>query len=222
LERIVKKVRVLLAEDHAVVRESISNFLDQQEDICVVGQARDGEEAIDMTLKLQPDVVVMDISMPKLSGIEATRKIKEVRPTTAVLILTAYDYDQYIFPLLEAGACGYLLKEVRTQELVEAIKAVNRGESVLHPTVAHKVVERFRQLGSGGKTQTLLTNREIDILQAAARGMSNKDIATEFSLSVRTVEAHVTSILNKLGVGSRTEAIIRALKNGWLVLDDMS
>jgi NarL family two-component system response regulator LiaR len=218
----VKSLRVLLAEDHAVVRESISNFLDQQIDISVVGQASDGEEAVDLTLKLKPDVVVMDISMPKLSGIEATRKIKARRPTTAILILTAYDYDQYIFSLLEAGACGYLLKEVSSQELVEAIRAVNRGESVLHPAVAHKVVERFRQLGSHGKSQALLTTREIDILQAAARGMSNKDIAAEFSLSVRTVEAHFTTIMNKLGVCCRTEAIVRALKNGWLVLDDVA
>ena len=217
----MKMVRVLLAEDHVVVRESLTQLLECESDLSVVGQAGDGEEAVELARQLKPDVVVMDIAMPKLNGIDATRLIKADSPSTAVLILTAYDYDQYIFPLLEAGACGYLLKDVSGRELIEAIRAVNRGESVLHPAVAHKVVERFRQLGSKTRTTELLTEREMAVLKAAARGMSNKDIAEELCLSVRTVEAHLTTILNKLGVGSRTEAVIRALKSGWLVLDDV-
>lgn len=217
----MKKVRVLLAEDHVVVRESICQFLDRESDLSVVGQAGDGEEAVELARQLKPDVVVMDIAMPKLSGIDATRLIKTHSPSTAVLILTAYDYEQYIFPLLEAGACGYLLKEVSGQELVEAIRAVHKGESVLHPAIARKVVERFRQLGPKGKVPDLLTKREMEVLKAAAKGMSNKDIAEELCLSVRTVEAHLTTILNKLGVGSRTEAVIRALKSGWLALDEV-
>lgn len=217
----MKKVRVLLAEDHVVVRESICQFLDRESDLSVVGQAGDGEEAVELTRQLKPDVVVMDIAMPKLNGIDATRLIKTHSPSTAVLILTAYDYEQYIFPLLEAGACGYLLKEVSGQELIEAIRAVHKGESVLHPTIARKVVERFRKLSPKGKIPDLLTKREMEVLKAAAQGMSNKDIAEELCLSVRTVEAHLTTILNKLGVGSRTEAVIRALKNGWLILDEV-
>ena len=217
----MKKVRVLLAEDHEVVRESICQFLDRESDLSVVGQAGDGEEAVELARQLKPDVVVMDIAMPKLSGIDATRLIKTHSPSTAVLILTAYDYEQYIFPLLEAGACGYLLKEVSGQELIEAIRAVYKGESVLHPTIARKVVERFKQLSPKGKTPDLLTKREMEVLKAAAKGMSNKDIAEELYLSVRTVEAHLTTILNKLGVGSRTEAVIRALKSGWLALDEV-
>lgn len=218
----MKEVRVLLVEDHVVVREGISQFLKGESDLTVVGEAGDGEEAVELTQRLKPDVVVMDIAMPKLSGIEATKLIKSHNPSTAVLILTAYDYDQYIFSLLEAGACGYLLKEVSGQELVEAIHTVHRGESVLHPTVARKVVERFRHLGKAeAGASTLLTEREIAILKAAATGMSNKDIAESLYLSVRTVEAYLGNIFNKLGVGSRTEAVIRALKNGWLVLDDV-
>lgn len=218
----MKKVRVLLAEDHAVVRESICQLLERESDLAVVGQAGDGKEAVELTRRLRPDVVVMDIAMPELSGIEATKLIKTNNPSTAVLILTAYDYDQYIFPLLEAGACGYLLKEVSGRELVEAIRAVHKGESVLHPVVARKVVERFRRLGKAeGRVSDLLTEREIAILKAAARGISNKEIAEELCLSVRTVEAHLGTIFNKLGVGCRTEAVIHALKNGWLLLEDI-
>jgi len=219
----VKKTRVLLAEDHVVVRESICQFLERERDLTVVGQASDGEEAVELTRQLKPDVVVMDVAMPKLNGIEATKLIKTYSPSTAVLVLTAYDYDQYIFALLDAGACGYLLKDVSGRELVEAIRAVHKGDSVLHPAVARKVVERFRNLGKPtGRASDLLTEREIDVLKAAAKGMSNKDIAEQLSLSVRTVEAHLGTIFNKLGVGSRTEAIIHALKNGWLALNDIS
>ena len=219
----MKKTRVLLAEDHVVVRESICQFLERERDLTVVGQASDGEEAVELTRQLKPDVVVMDVAMPKLNGIEATKLIKTYSPSTAVLVLTAYDYDQYIFALLDAGACGYLLKDVSGRELVEAIRAVHKGDSVLHPAVARKVVERFRNLGKPtGRASDLLTEREIDVLKAAAKGMSNKDIAEQLSLSVRTVEAHLGTIFNKLGVGSRTEAIIHALKNGWLALNDIS
>lgn len=218
----MKKVRVLLAEDHVVVRESICQLLERESDLTVVGQAGDGEEAVELTRQLRPDVVVMDIAMPKLSGIEATRLIKTHNPSTVVLVLTAYDYDQYIFPLLEAGACGYLLKEISGRELVEAIRAVYKGESVLHPAVARKVLERFRHLGKPeGRGFELLTEREIAVLKAAAKGMPNKDIAEELCLSVRTVEAHLGTIFNKLGVGSRTEAVIHALKDGWLALEDI-
>jgi len=219
----MKKTRVLLAEDHVVVRESICQFLERERDLTVVGQASDGEEAVELTRQLRPDVVVMDVAMPKLNGIEATKLIKTYNPSTAVLVLSAYDYDQYIFALLDAGACGYLLKDVSGRELIEAIRAVHKGDSVLHPAVARKVVERFRHLGKPtGSASDLLTEREIDVLKAAARGMSNKDIAKQLSLSVRTVEAHLGTIFNKLGVGSRTEAIIHALKNGWLALNDIS
>jgi DNA-binding NarL/FixJ family response regulator len=219
----MEKIRVLLAEDHIVVREGTRELLRREQDMEVVGEAGDGEEAIDLATKLQPDVVVMDIAMPKVNGIEATKRIKELYPSTAVLILTAYDNEQYIFALLEAGAAGYLLKNVRRSELIDAVRAVYAGESVLHPVVAHKVLQRFRGGGGGGGDQggrDILSEREMEVLRLASKGISNKDIAKELVLSVRTVQAHLSNIFNKLGVGSRTEAVLYALRRGWLSLEE--
>jgi len=214
----MNKIRVLLAEDHVVVRQSIRQFLERERDLEVVGEAGDGEEAVQLTAQLKPDIIVMDVAMPNVNGIEATRRIKELCPATAVLALTAYDYEQYIFALLEAGAAGYLLKDVSGQELIDAIRAIHRGDSVLHPAVARKVVARFRQPGIKHDEEgeiSLLTEREIEVLKRAAKGMRNREIADELFLSVRTVEAHLSSIFNKLGVGSRTEAVVYCLKRGW-------
>jgi len=214
-------IRILLAEDHVVVRESIRQFLDREPGLEVVGEASDGEEAVQLTAKLKPDVVVMDVAMPKVNGIEATKRIKTLHPATAVLALTAYDYDQYIFALLDVGAAGYLLKDVSTRELTDAIRAVHRGDCVLHPAVARKVLMRFRGTPSEHEVLGLLTEREAKVLKMAATGMYNKDIAEQLSLSTRTVEAHFGSIFNKLGVGSRTEAVVYALKRGWFSLEDL-
>ena len=221
----MKKITILLAENHVVVRESIRRFLEREANFEVVGEAGDGEEAVKMVSQLKPDVIVMDISMPKLNGIEATKQIKALQPSAVVLILTAYDYEQYIFPLLEAGAAGYLLKDVSSRELVSAIQTVYKGEAVLHPAVARKVMERLRQTKvepTGERALDLLTEREITILKMAARGMSNSDIAQELHLSVRTIESHLGSIFNKLGVGSRTEAVIQAMKKGWFTLEELA
>lgn len=221
----MKKITILLAENHVVVRESIRRFLEREANFEVVGEAGDGEEAVQMASQLKPDVIVMDISMPKLNGIEATKQIKALQPSAVILILTAYDYEQYIFPLLEAGAAGYLLKDVSSRELVSAIQTVHKGEAVLHPAVARKVMERLRQTkveSTGERALDLLTEREITILKMAARGMSNSDIAQELHLSVRTIESHLGSIFNKLGVGSRTEAVIQAMKKGWFTLEELA
>jgi len=221
----MKKITILLAENHVVVREGIRRFLEREANFEVVGEAGDGEEAVQMASQLKPDVIVMDISMPKLNGIEATKQIKVLQPSAVVLILTAYDYEQYIFPLLEAGAAGYLLKDVSSRELVSAIQTVHKGEAVLHPAVARKVMERLRQTKvepTGERALDLLTKREITILKMAARGMSNSDMAQELHLSVRTIESHLGSIFNKLGVGSRTEAVIQAMKKGWFTLEELA
>ncbi len=221
----MKKITILLAEDHVVVRESIRRFLEREAKFEVIGEAGDGEEAVQMAKRLKPDVIVIDISMPKLNGIEATKQIKALQPSAVILILTAYDYEQYIFPLLEAGAAGYLLKDVSSRELVNAIETVYRGEAVLHPVVARKVMERLRQTRvepSEGHALDLLTERETSILKMAAKGMSNSDIAEELHLSVRTVESHLGTIFNKLGVGSRTEAVIQAMKKGWFTLEELA
>jgi NarL family two-component system response regulator LiaR len=218
------KITILLAEDHVVVRESIRQLLEREAGFEVIGEASDGEEAVDMARRLKPDVIIMDISMPNLNGIEATRQIKALHPPAAILILTAYDYEQYIFPLLEAGAAGYLLKDVGSRELIEAIQTVHRGEAVLHPTVARKVMERLRQPKTeptGERVSDLLTKRETIILKMAAKGLSNIEIGKGLHLSVRTIESHLGSIFNKLGVGSRTEAVIKAMKKGWFTLEEL-
>lgn len=218
-----KPITILLAEDHVVVRESIRQSLERESNLEVVGEANDGEEAVRMAKQLKPDIIIMDISMPKLNGIEATRQIKAFQPSVIVLVLTAYDYEQYIFPLLEAGAAGYLLKDVSSRELINAINTVYRGEAVLHPAVARKILGRLRGAKGGGEEASeLLTEREITILRMAARGMSNNAIAEELHLSVRTIESHLGVIFNKLGVGSRTEAVIQAVVKGWLKLDELS
>jgi len=217
-------IRVLLAEDHVVVREGTRELVDRERDMEVVGEAGDGAEAIELTGELRPDVVIMDISMPKVNGIEATKRIKELHPTTAVLILTAYDNEQYIFALLEAGAAGYLLKNVRRDELIDAIRAVHNGEPVLHPQIARKVVQRFRERrgppAAEEPVRDPLSEREMEVLRLAGKGISNKDIASQLSLSIRTVQAHLGNIFSKLGVGSRTEAVLFALRKGWLTLDE--
>ena len=217
------KIRVLLAEDHVIVREGTRELVQHEPDMEVVGEASDGEEAIQLAAKLRPDVVIMDIAMPKLNGIEATKQIKELYPATAVLVLTAYDDDQYIFALLEAGAAGYLLKNVRGRELIDAIRAVYAGESVLHPAITRKVIESFLPAGKPAERRIAepLSEREMEVIKLAGRGMSNKDIAEELSLSVRTVQSHLGNIFNKLGVGSRTEAVLYALKKGWVALEDL-
>jgi NarL family two-component system response regulator LiaR len=218
-----KKIRVILADDHDLVREGTRNLLEAEPDIEVVGEASDGEEAVELATKLRPNVVLMDIAMPKVNGIEATQRIKASHSTAAVLILTAYENDQYILALLDAGAAGYLLKNVRGSDLVNAIRAVYAGEAVLHPVIAQKVFARLAASGkeAGGATPPQdLSEREMEILKLAARGMTNRDIAEQLNLSRRTIQAHLGNIFLKMDVGSRTEAVLEALKRGWFTLDD--
>lgn len=218
------KIKILIADDHAVVREGTRRVLEQEPDLDVIGEAGDGEEAVELTTSLKPDVAIIDISMPKMDGIEATRRIKATCPSVNVLILTAYDDDQFIFSLLEAGAAGYLLKTVRSRELVDAVRAVYSGESVLHPSVARKVLNRF--VSASGKAEgkepsSILSEREMEVLKLAAKGLSNQDIADKLCLSIRTVQGHLGHIFNKLQVSSRTEAVVRAMKEGWVTLEDV-
>ena len=219
----MSRIRILLADDHVLLREGTRELLEREEDLRVVAEAGDGEEAVRLTASQRPDVAIVDIAMPKLNGIEVTKQIKALCPATAVLILTAYDDDQYVFALLEAGAAGYLLKNVRRRDLIEAVRAVNAGESVLHPVIARKVIDRFAHL-SGKPTEESaldqLSERELEVLKLAAKGMSNKDIAQHLTLSVRTVQAHLSAVFSKMQVGSRTEAVVQALQQGWLTLKD--
>ena len=218
------KIRIIIADDHVVVREGTRELLRNEVDLDVVGEAGDGEEAVRLVKELKPDVVIMDVAMPRLNGIEATKQIKAILPSTAVLVLTAYEYDQYVFALLEAGAAGYLLKDVPGQTVIEAVRAVHAGESVLHPVVARKALARFVRTTDKADAPRgqLITDRELEVLRRAATGGGNKEIANELSLSVRTVQAHLRNVFYKLNVGSRTEAVIVGLRNGLLTLEDIA
>ena len=218
------KIRILIADDHVVVREGTRQILEHEDDLEVVAEASDGEQAVRLAGNKKPDVAIIDIAMPKVDGIEATKQIKALYPATAVLILSAYDDDQFVFSLVEAGAAGYLLKSIRGRELVDAVRAVFNGESVLHPTIARKVLNRLAPVSGetkGHKLLDVLSEREIEVLRLATRGLSNQSIANELCLSLRTVQAHLGHIFNKMQVSSRTEAVVRALKEGWITLDDI-
>jgi DNA-binding NarL/FixJ family response regulator len=213
-------IRVILADDHAVVRKGIREFLEEEGDIIVVAEAGDGEQATTLVATHKPNVAVLDIQMPGLSGIEATRRIRAQFPDVHVLILTAYDDDPYIFALLQAGASGYILKTADSSELVRAVRAVHRGESALDPAVAQKVVQQLtsgRPLGAGGGVEAL-TDREVEVLRLAAKGLTNKAIGQALAISDRTVQGHLANVYGKLHVNSRTEAVTEALKQGWITI----
>lgn len=219
--RNTQPIRVVLADDHAVVRKGIREFLEETSDIRVVAEAANGAEAVALVAEHAPDVAVLDVQMPGLTGIEATRRIKAEFPAVRVLILTAYDDDPYIFALLQAGASGYVLKTADSGELVNAVRTVSRGESALDPAVAQKVVQLLtsgRPLGAQAAAEPL-TEREIEVLHLAAKGLTNKAIGQALAISDRTVQGHLANIYGKLGAGSRTEAVTEALKQGWIVLE---
>jgi len=219
----MEPITVVLADDHSVLREGMRSLLEQERDITVVGEAGNGHEAVAAVRALEPDIVLMDVVMPRLNGIEATKQIKRTNPTTAVLILSAYDDDRYVLGLLDAGAAGYLLKNATGQEVIQSIRSVHAGEAVLHPAVAARLLSRAARSSPRPMpmdSEEPLTRRELEVLQLAAKGHSNKEIASDLVLSVPTVKAHLVNIFNKLGVGSRTEAVLYGLRMGWLVVDD--
>jgi DNA-binding NarL/FixJ family response regulator len=214
-------IRILLADDHALVREGTRRLLETESDVKVVAEAASGEEAIEAARRLHPDIAIVDIAMPGIGGIEATRAIKFHCPETAVLILSAYDDEPYLMALLDAGAAGFLLKSVHGQELIKAVRAVARGESVLQPSLAEKAMRRLSTHASASTRSTeKLSEREFDVLRLAARGLPNKEIAARLGLSVRTVHSHLANIFMKMQVGSRTEAVLLALRQGVISLQD--
>ncbi|HET9016578.1 MAG TPA: response regulator transcription factor [Thermomicrobiaceae bacterium] len=212
-------IRVLLVDDHAVVREGTRQVLEHEPDLTVVGEAGSGAEALRLAEELRPDIVLLDLALPDASGIDVARQIRDSQPDAKIVVLSAYDDDDYVLAALEVGAAAYLLKTVRAQEVVEAIHASHHGQIILHPSVAAKVRQSLRR-GSQPEPEALLSAREIEILRQAARGLHNKEIADALFISVRTVETHLSHILTKLGVSSRTEAVTYAVSHRWLSVDD--
>jgi DNA-binding NarL/FixJ family response regulator len=228
--RPMTKIRVLLADDQDIIRTGLTIILNHQVDIEVVGQAADGVEAVDFAKQIQPDVILMDIKMPRLNGIQATRQIMAALPKTQIIILTTYDTDDWVFDGIRAGAVGYLLKDTSGDNLADAVRGAMRGESQMDPTVARKVLREFQHItaahratsGPVATTQPVLeeepleklTDREEEILNLLAAGLSNKEIAQQLSLSEGTVKNHISAILAKLHANDRTQAVLTALKRG--------
>lgn len=213
-------ITVFIADDHPVVREGTRQILEQHADLQVVGEAARGDRAVELIAQLQPHVVLLDVRMPGLSGIEATARIVHSWPEIKVLLLSAYDDDDYLLAAFQTGAAGYLLKTAPSIDVVTAIRAARRGETVLQPAVARKIVQHW-QPGTEPEEPSRLSAREIEVLRLLARGCCNKEIATQLQISRRTVEGHLASLFGKLGVTSRTEALLHALRRHLLPLESI-
>ena len=211
-----EQIRVLIVDDHQVVRQGLRTFLELQEDILVVGDAADGIEAVEMVRRLQPDIVLMDLVMPRLDGISATRQVISLGIRVKVIALTSFTEDDKVFPAIQAGASSYLLKDVSPDELVEAIRRVQHGEARLHPDIARKLMEQVARQGhlSHEAYPAEITERERDVIRLVARGCSNQEIAEQLVISEKTVKTHVSNILSKLHLKDRTQLAIHAIKAG--------
>lgn len=217
------KIRIMIADDHPLLRHALRNVIEKHEDLEIIAEAGDGEEAVRKALELQPDVLIMDISMPKMNGLEATRMVREKCSDISILVLTVHDDSEHILSILEAGAAGYLTKSVFGEEVIHAIRGVAAGETVLSASISQQVIKHALRHDSKPvrlNSADRITSRELEILKLAADGLPNKDIALKLTLSLRTVKGHLVEIFSKLGVSSRTEAVITALRAGIITLDD--
>jgi DNA-binding NarL/FixJ family response regulator len=211
-------IRLLIADDHPVVREGLISMISREPDFKVVAEANNGLEAVEKARQFKPDVILMDLRMPEMDGVEAIRQIAETEPDIKFIILTTFSDDEYIFRGIEAGARAYLLKDSPREELFKAIRAVYRGESLIQPVVASKVLSRFAELSRQSQTPEVLTDREVEVLILVAKGSANKQIAEELHISNSTVKTHIASIFQKLGTNDRTEAVTMALRKGIIKL----
>lgn len=211
-------IRVVLADDHAVVRAGIRKFLEKEDDIRVVAEVDDGRAALAAIQEHAPDIVVLDIKMPEMSGIEVTRWVRSNAPSTGVLILTAFDDDPYVLAVLQAGAHGYVLKTADARDIAHAVHSVHEGKSALDPEIAQKMMARIAGIGAGAAVEQL-TDRELEVLGLAAKGYTNKAIGVQLGISDRTVQGHLAKTFDKLQAASRTEAVMRAVSLGWLPPD---
>lgn len=211
-------IRVVIAEDHAVVREGTRQIVAGDPRIDVVGEAEDGQAALDLVDLLKPDVLILDLHLPKVTGIEVARRLQSLGSLTRILVLSAYDDDDYVFAAMDAGASGYLLKTAHGEEVIDAIHAIAGGDVVLQGAIAAKLIKGRASDRTHLPHEMGMTDRELEILRLAAVGLRNKEIADRLFISLRTVEGHLSHVFNKLGVGSRTEAIVHAAARGWLVI----
>jgi DNA-binding NarL/FixJ family response regulator len=222
-------IRILIADDHALLRQGIKNVLELEQDFAIIAEAGDGEEAVKKVNELVPDIALLDINMPRLNGLEVTKRIKVSQPSVKVIILTIHDDESYVVEVVKAGAAGYLLKDVEPGMLVKAIRTVYDGESFIYPTLARKLfgeitrLEEERKHGAANILQhgrdERLTMRELEVLQLIAKGLSNQEIAQQLFLSEKTVKNHLTNIFRKIDVADRTQAVLFAIKNKIVVLD---
>jgi len=217
----VDTIRILIVDDHEVVRDGLSVMMERQDDFQVVGEATNGQEAVDKALSLRPDVILMDLRMPEMDGVEAMRRIRAEQEDAKFLVLTTYDSDEYIFDAIEAGAKGYLLKDASREDLFRAVRTVYQGESLIEPGVVSRVLNRLTELShraAHGPDHPALSEREVEVLQLMARGSANKQIAADLSITESTVKTHVANIFQKLEVSHRTEAVTKAMSQGIIKL----
>lgn len=215
-----ESIRVFIADDHPIVRRGIRDLLNTEPDIEVVGEAENGRQVIEQVGVLKPDIILMDLIMPEMDGIEATRQIREVHPQVRILVLTSFATDDKVFPAIKAGAIGYLIKDTGPDDLLRAIRQVYRGQVTLHPTIAQKLLREIASPGELPASPDHLTEREVEVLNLVARGLSNQEIAVTLVVSVATVYTHVSNILTKLHLASRTQAALYALREGYASLYD--
>ncbi|MDC4203036.1 MAG: response regulator transcription factor [Candidatus Manganitrophus sp.] len=218
------KIRILIADDHRVVREGLVAILKSRSDMDVVGEAINGFEVIEKTKALKPDVILMDISMPQMNGVEATRAVRKISPEIGIVVLTMHDDDATIFELVRTGVHGYLLKDADASEIVKAIQSIYKGESIIHPSIARKILGEFSQLETeqvkkAPRQMYNLSGREVDVLRRVAKGKTNKEIASELHLSEKTIKNHVRNIFHKMGVYDRTEAAMKGVQEGIIDLE---
>lgn len=219
----MKRVRVVLADDHALVRQGITAFLEEAGEIVVVAEAEDGERALELVAEHKPDMAILDIRMPKLSGLDLARRIRADHPQVKILVLTAYDDDPYVFALLRAGVDGYILKTADSTQLIQAVRQIMEGEAALDPGVAKRLMKRVASgrvtLGDDEVVERP-TDRELEVLRLAGKGLTNRAIGRELGISDRTVQGHLARVYEKLHVSTRTVAVLKAVQEGWITVDD--
>jgi NarL family two-component system response regulator LiaR len=213
-------IRILIADDHAIVREGMYHLIDGRPDMAIAGEAEDGAQAVQLASELKPDVILLDLMMPRMDGIAAIKAIKRDESEARILVLTSFAEESKVFAAIKAGALGYLLKDSSPQDLIQAIQAVYRGDSSLHPAIARMLIQEIKEPPALPPTADPLTEREVEILKLVAQGQSNQDIAEQLSISPRTVGAHVGHILDKLHLANRTQAALYALREGLASLDE--